>query len=389
MVTAAPSTAVSDFETALGISVGVGAVFTFRYGRTALYAFLKAMQIENATVVVQAYTCSVVAHAIVLSGNRPRFIDIALDDYNQQLEALDASIDSTTRAVVVTHLFGQPADVTAITDIVRRHEARLGHRIYIVQDLAHAIAPSWNGHSVAAMPDVAIWGFGISKLVTSVFGGAVGTNDSSIAAALSQEQERLVVRAGWRVALRSRIYALAARAALSGATYGVVQYLDEHTSLLSSFTKAYHLDGNIEFPPGALVAMAPFEAAIGLAQVRGLKDAIAQRQRAAAIYNAELSDLHGVVLPKITGSATYSHYAVRVRDRARVVAKGRRRGVHFGQVIDYVVPEFPAYRAYSRSGAYPNAETCRATMINLPIFNRMPDEVIERVVEALRYSVGN
>jgi len=50
----------------------------FPYGRSALWAFFKAMDIKNSEIIMPAYTCSVVAHAIVLSGNRPRFVDITL-----------------------------------------------------------------------------------------------------------------------------------------------------------------------------------------------------------------------------------------------------------------------------------------------------------------------
>ena len=65
----------------------------FPYGRSAQWAFLKALGIENAEIIMPAYTCSVVAHAVTLSGNEPRFIDIDLHDYNMNLDLAEAAIN--------------------------------------------------------------------------------------------------------------------------------------------------------------------------------------------------------------------------------------------------------------------------------------------------------
>ena len=58
----------------------------FPYGRSAEWAFFKALDIRNTEVIMPAYTCSVVAYAVTLSQNIPRFIDINLKDYNMNLE---------------------------------------------------------------------------------------------------------------------------------------------------------------------------------------------------------------------------------------------------------------------------------------------------------------
>ena len=60
----------------------------FPYGRSSQWAFFNAVGIKNSEIIMPAYTCSVVAHSISLSGNTPRFVDIDLEDFNMNLDIL-------------------------------------------------------------------------------------------------------------------------------------------------------------------------------------------------------------------------------------------------------------------------------------------------------------
>ena len=110
----------------------------FSYGRSALWALFKSLDIQDAEIIMPAYTCVVVAHAIVLSGNRPRFVDITLHDYNMDLNQVADAINKKTKAIVATHLFGYPLDVDRLAEIVRKAETRIGHKILVIHDCAHS-----------------------------------------------------------------------------------------------------------------------------------------------------------------------------------------------------------------------------------------------------------
>src|SRR5581483_6151935 len=110
---------VAEFERTFAREFQTTHAVAFSYGRYALMAFLQAMGLRDTEVVIPAYTCSVVAHAVALSGNRPRFVDISLTDYNMDLARLAESIGPRTSVVVATHLFGHPMDVDAVAAIVR------------------------------------------------------------------------------------------------------------------------------------------------------------------------------------------------------------------------------------------------------------------------------
>ena len=94
----------------------------FPYGRSAQWAFFKALGVEGKEVIMPAYTCSVVAHAVTLSGNTPRFIDIDLHDYNINLVEAEAAINENTRAIIATHTFGYPQDLDRLETMVKKAE---------------------------------------------------------------------------------------------------------------------------------------------------------------------------------------------------------------------------------------------------------------------------
>ena len=162
---------VTRFEEAFARAFEAGDAIAFPYGRSALWAFFNACNIVNAEIIMPAYTCVVVAHAIVLSRNIPRFVDITLFDYNSNLDQLEAAMNERTRAVVATHLFGYPLDVDQLNAIVRNAEARYGQKIWIIQDCAHSFGARWQGKLVCNEGDAALFGLNISKTITSIFGG--------------------------------------------------------------------------------------------------------------------------------------------------------------------------------------------------------------------------
>jgi len=111
--------AVEQFEKEFAKAFQAVDAVAFPYGRSAQWAFFNAVGLKDAEVIMPAYTCSVVAHAVSLSGNRPRFIDIKLDDYNMDLDLVPAAINERTRAIIATHTFGYPQDLDRLEAIVR------------------------------------------------------------------------------------------------------------------------------------------------------------------------------------------------------------------------------------------------------------------------------
>jgi len=372
--------AVARFEREFASAFGAAEAVAFPYGRSALWAFLQAVGVSDAEVVMPAYTCSVVAHAISLSANRPRFVDIRLSDYNMDLDLLPAAINDSTRAVVATHLFGYPLDLDRVEAIVAEAQARYGHKIWLVQDCAHAFGATWNGRMVGSSGDVALYAFNISKIMTAIFGGMLTFKDAALAERVRAWRDARFHAPSVLKPWARRLYLLAAAAAFAAPVYGLAWWLQEKTPLLDRLTRSYHLDERIQFPPDSLDRMLDVEAAVGIEQLRKYRHIVARRRENAAFYDTHLERQPGWALPPIIEGATYSHYVVRVPDRAACVAQAARKGVHLGELIQYSVPAMHSYAELRQD--CPHALASSRATINLPIYplsDRQREEVCRSV----------
>lgn len=356
--------AVERFEREFARSFDAADAVAFPYGRSALYAFLQAVEVKNAEVIMPAYTCSVVAHAITLSCNTPRFVDIRLFDYNMDLDLLPQAINKRTRAIIATHLFGYPLDLDRVESIVADAESRFGHKIWVVQDCAHSFGAEWKGRMVGTSGDTALYALNISKMMTSIFGGMLTFQDKQLARRIREWRDEHFHRPPFFKSLLRRIYLLAAMAAFNEKIYGLTWWMQEKTPLLNRLTKSYHLDDKIHFPPDAFDRMLDVEAAVGLEQLKKYPRIIERRRTAAKWYDENLERPEGWEFPPIVEGATYSHYVVRVPDRKKVVHAMAAKRVHLGELIQYSVPEL---REYAREGfLFPKSKHASNSSVNFP-----------------------
>lgn len=357
--------AVERFEKAFAKKFNAVDAIAFPYGRSAQWAFFKALGLRDAEVVMPAYTCSVVAHAVSLSGNTPQFIDINLDDYNMNLDEAEAAINENTRAIIATHTFGYPQDLDRLEAMVKRAEKEYGHKVWLIQDCCHAFGAEWNGRMIGTSGDVAIYAFNISKIITSIFGGMLTFQDQALADKVRAWRNANYRPAGWIKDMQRRLYLLAVYIAFNKNIYGVTWWLQEKTQLLNRFTKAYHLDNKIHFPPDYLDHMLEVEAAVGLKQLERYDEIIARRRANAAWYDQHLKRREGWLFPPIRSGATCSHYVVIVPDRKSALDEWATKGVHLGELIQYSIPQLPEYSRIGR--ACQRSEEASIGTINMPL----------------------
>jgi dTDP-4-amino-4,6-dideoxygalactose transaminase len=382
-LTHAPAGSVAAFERAFAAHFEATQGIAFSYGRTALYGLLQALEITGGEVVVPAYTCSVVAHAVTLSGNICRFVDATTADFNMDLDDVERALSPATRMIVATHLFGFPLDIDRLRRIVAAAEGRYGRKIWVVQDCAHAFGARWHGRLVAAEPDIALFGLNISKTMTSIFGGMLTTSDDALASKVRAWRDAHAKKAPPTKALARRAYLLAAGAAFQNSVYGAVRWLQDETPVLQRLTTAYHRDDLVRFPPDYQDAMLDVEAAVGIAQLARLDEFERRRRENAKFYLENLPAPDGWVLPPWSDGATYSHFPVRVADRTREIARFRRAGVQAGEVIEYSVPHLSCYDGEDVAAKYPNSRWFSGHVINLPVHPTLTVAERRRVVDAV------
>ena len=155
-----------DWETAVSPWRDPDRTFAFFKGRVALYAILQAAGIgPGDEVIVPGFTCVVVAAAVKYTGATPLFYDIDPDTLNGDPTLAEALISPRTKAIIVQHTFGLPADLGRLPEICH------GKGICLIEDCAHAIGASIADRPVGTLGDAAFCSFQWSKPVTTGLGG--------------------------------------------------------------------------------------------------------------------------------------------------------------------------------------------------------------------------
>jgi len=378
--------AVRKFENAFATQFHSNNAIAFPYGRSALWAFLNALELKGVEVIQPAYTCSVVAHATVLSGNIPVFVDNTLIDYNMDIGLLADAITPKTRVVIPTHLFGSPMDIDKVNDVVHQAEKQYNHKIWIIQDCAHSFDALFKGKTITTAGDGAFFGLGISKQITSIFGGVFTTNDDVTAIKIREFRDKHFHKPPLKKSVFRYLYLLAMYPTFHPLIYGIVYWLQEKTPFLNGLTKAYHLDEKIHFPPDYLDLMTDIEALVGLEQLKKYTAVRSKRIEIAKKYFDEIRLTNEWVLPPEIDGATYSHFVIRTDVRDQLLTLFASQGIQLGQLIEYSMPHHPLYKKYAKDKPFPNSFLCSNSMINLPIYPNLHNINIDRIISFLLHN---
>ena len=167
---------VEALEREFGAMLGLGHVVSCASGTDALGLALRALGAgPGDEVLVPAFTFAAPAEAAALTGARPVFVDIDPDTFLIDPESCRAAVTDRTRAVVVVHLFGRPADVAAVREAI-------GPEVAIVEDCAQSFGAKAAGRATGTLGQAASFSFFPSKnLGACGDGGAVATGDSELA----------------------------------------------------------------------------------------------------------------------------------------------------------------------------------------------------------------
>lgn len=365
---------IADFETTFAATLEQAHAVAFPYGRTALLMLFEALGLKGREIILPAYTCVVVAHAIVLSGNRPVFVDSEPGGFNMDLDKAEAAVTDRTGAIVATSIHGYPVDLDRLAALSERHPG-----VTVIQDCAHSFGARWKGRLVNKAGTAAVFGLNISKIMTSIFGGMVTTDDAALAAALRAARDRRLTGSHGRGLARA-LYLSAALPALSPALFGVVHAISR-LGLIDRFV-TYYDETLIDMPADHLIQIGRAEASVGVVQCTSYDGIVRHRQDIAAIYDVALRPVFGDALPPLIDGATYSHYVLRVPDPMRLTVAALKRGVELGRVIDYCIPDMPAYRDITAGqGSFDETRRLNASVVNVPVW--VDERGARRVAEIL------
>lgn len=141
-------------------------------GRHALWYFLERVDLQAGDeVLIAAYNFYVIVRLVVQKGLVPVFVDI--DPETLCLDATDLAqkVTDRSRLVIVTHMFGNPANLTEIGAVCRQHE------LLLFEDCAHGVGTLWETEQVGQAGDGALFSFGVEKLINTFGGGMLVLSD--------------------------------------------------------------------------------------------------------------------------------------------------------------------------------------------------------------------
>ncbi|SCX89490.1 DegT/DnrJ/EryC1/StrS family aminotransferase [Desulfoluna spongiiphila] len=156
-------------------------------GRASLCAVVRALGLTPGDeVLIPAFTCQCVVNALRYEGMEPVYVDIELDTYAMDASLVSRAVTGKTRAMLIQHTFGMPGrDLDALLALARKHG------LYVIEDCAHATGGTWRGKLLGTLGDIGFFSSERSKVINTIHGGFVVTNNPVIGRRLEKDAARL------------------------------------------------------------------------------------------------------------------------------------------------------------------------------------------------------
>lgn len=334
----------------------------FRYGRSGLYYLLKALGAQNKKVIMPSYTCVVVAHSIICSGNIPVFLDNAPGSFQPNPQDYLDAIDDQTIMIIPTHLFGITQDSENLYKKIKENHPH----VFVLQDCAHSFfCEDQNANVITKWGDGALFGMNISKLVNTVKGGMLTLKDPILADKVRKifpKKSRSSFSLVW-----SRLYVLMTTLAFSPLFFRFTYFLATKSNLLKSQTQ-YFEENTIELPCDFDQEMSAFEATIGLLSFKKYTTRISHRRRIAQEYIKALAPLQNhIQLPSYEEGYTWSHFPILVPEEKRqMIMEELKKYCELGTIVDYSVSSLSAYQRMNHP-PHPQSLAIVPRILNLPL----------------------
>lgn len=353
-------------------------VFAFDSGRTALLYALKSLNLkEGDEVAVQAYTCIVVINAIKWAGARPVYIDVD-NTLNMDPGDLEEKITNKTRAIIIQHTFGVPAQVDKLLEITKRNNLK------VVEDCAHSLGASFKGNKLGTFGDIAILSFGTDKVVSCNRGGAIITNSDELAKKIENFRQRLPHTPVVKV-VQHLLYFPAFFKGKLMYSFGVGKWI-------LYLAKKLHLTSRIIYSPekhGRQVIFYPALmpnslGAILLNQLENLDKVNKHRIETSKMYRKKITN-KTVRLPLITEGSIYLRFNILTDkpDVLRII--GKKQGIIFGDWYNTIIApsDIDMDKTWYKIGSCPNAENFATQSVNLPTNKNITKKDVELIAKVV------
>jgi len=338
---------VDQFEEKFASYVDTRYAIAVSSGTAALHLALVALDIQPGDeIIMPTFTMIACANVAKYLGAKPVLVDSEISTWNIDPDRIEEKITDKTKAIMVVHIYGHPADMDPIVKIAKKYG------LYVIEDAAEAHGAEYKGKKVGSIGDIGCFSFYANKIITTGEGGMVTTNDDKIA-----EKVRKLRDQGYNLNMRKWLI------------HDVVGYNYRLTNL---------------------------QAAIGLAQLERIEEFVNRHRENAYYYNSLLSDIRGVSLPPEMPWAknVYWMYTILVNEevtgitRDDLMKKLETYGIDTRAAFLPIHLQLP-YRDIYVNEKYPVAELLGKRGINLPSGNSTTKKDIEYVALCIKEVINS
>lgn len=235
---------------------------SFNSATSALYAAAGACEIgPGDEVIVTPNTMSATAISILVYNAIPVFSDVELEHYNLDPDVLESKITPRTKAIIVVHIFGHPADMNPIIQLAQKY------KLLIIEDAAQSPGALYNGKLTGTIGDIGVYSLNCNKVIQCGEGGIAVTDDADLA-----EKLRLI--------------------------------RNHAEAVIASGRKVKNLVNMI----GWNYRMTEIEAAIAREQLKKLDTFNEARLKLVNYLNDRLRGIDGISIPKVRDNSTHVYY---------------------------------------------------------------------------------
>jgi perosamine synthetase len=333
-----------EFEEALAAYVGSSFAVAVNSGTSALHLAVRCLDLhEGDEVIVPSFAFAAVANVLLQERLTPVFVDIDPRTLNATPAAIEEAIGPRTRAVLVVHTFGHPAEIDAIREITS------AHNLMLIEDACEALGAEVRGAKVGTFGDAGLFAFYPNKQITTGEGGVLVTSNPGIA------RRAKVLR--------------------SQGKDDTLDWAGQHAEAGYSYR------------------IADINCALGVAQLSRIEGILKQREKLAASYATRLRGCETVLTPPLEcayGSISWFAYAIQLapqfgrKDRDRVWQGLLYLGIGAGRYFAPLHVQPVLHGRYRQSSSLAVTESVAGRVLALPFFVGITDAEVDEVCAELR-----
>jgi perosamine synthetase len=374
--------AIAEFENRFAEYHGMKHASTASFGRMAFYYILRALDFPpGSEILFPALTFWVVPEMARRAGLTPVFVDVDPTTFNLDTSKIESAISEKTRAIVPTHLYGQPCEMSEVMRIAQKHD------LVVIEDCAQAAGARYRGRQVGTFGHASFFSFQLLKGVNTYGGGMALTNDDSTADKVREQvisqpppaTGDLLKRFASGLIARSLVspkgftwwgFPVAAAASFLG-NYDLSKYIWEKIRPLDVFPRSYRQ------------RYSNVQAILGLRSLERLKQFNERSCEHAEVYTRGLAERRSVLTPRVIDEAehVYYQYCIYVSDPSRVKRRAIRRAVDFETTHVDVCSSLSLFSDFAAN--CPGAEKTESAL-QLPVYSRLRTSDVERVLQVVR-----